>query len=75
MASHYWIINESDYYHGLFEECQIINFTTVTSQLIFSGDISADLVGTFQCCIQDGNGCISSDFLQINGMYYYSIIK
>ena len=67
VTSYSWIVNGSDYYHGLFEENQIINYTTVTSQLIFSGNTSADLVGTFQCCIQDGNGRTSSDFIQRNG--------
>ena len=71
MASYSWIVNGSDYYHGLFEENQIINYTTVTSQLIFSGNNSADFVGILQCIILDGNGRISSDFLQINGIILY----
>ena len=62
VQSHSWIVNGS-HHDGLFEENQIINFTTGTSQLIFTG-YSVDLVGAFQCCITDGSGrTLSSDVL------------
>ena len=66
VVSYSWKVNGSHHYDGLFEENQIINFSTVTSQLIFTG-YSSDLVGTFQCCIIDGSGrTVSSDILQEN---------
>ena len=66
--SYSWKVNGSNHYDGLFEENQIINFTTGTSQLMFTG-CCADLVGTFQCCITDGSGrTLSSDVLPIGNI-------
>ena len=62
VESYSWIVNGSLHSDGLFEENQIINFTTATSQLMFT-DYSVDLVGTFQCCITDGLGRTSTDIL------------
>ena len=66
MASYYWRVNGSHYYQGLLEEVEIIEFMTVSSQVIFNGNGSQ--VGTLQCCIRDGMGHVLSGFLQINGM-------
>ena len=66
-----WKVNGSNRYSGIFEENQMINFMSVTSNLIFNV-YSSDLVGTFQCCIKDGSGRLkSSDTLQINGNVLY----
>ena len=71
--SYCWIVNGSHHYDGLFEENQIINYTTGTSQLIFTVS-SVDLVGTFQCSISDVTGRTSSScILQINGNILHSI--
>ena len=35
MASYYWIVNGSDYYHRLFEENRVINYTAVKSSDTF----------------------------------------
>ena len=71
--SYSWKVNGSHQYDGLFEENQIINYTTGTSQLIFTGS-NVDLVGTFQCCITDGLGRTSSScILQINGNILHSL--
>ena len=68
VASYLWIVNGSHYYPGLLEEITIMDFVTVTSRLTFNGNNTQ--VGTFQSCIQDGLGRISSGFFQINGIVY-----
>ena len=67
MWSYFWKVNGSHNYDGLFKENEIIDYTTVSSQLIFTG-YSVDLFGTFQCCIMDElRRTLSSGSLAING--------
>ena len=67
VAAYGWIVNGSQYCHGLSDKMKIINYTTVTSQLFYNGN-STKLVGTFQCTIEDGMGRnLSSESLEING--------
>ena len=66
VVSYSWKINKSNHYEGLFNDNQIINFTTGTSQVTFT-NYSADLVGTFQCCITDGSGRTMSSSILPNG--------
>ena len=53
------MVNGLHHYDGMFKENQIVNFSTVMSQVVFTG-CSVDLVGIFQCCIKDGLGRTSS---------------
>jgi len=62
-----WLRNGVLIYQSDFKEVQIMNKTTVKSKVVLDVN-NIFLNGTFQCCVVDGNGRISSDYIQINGI-------
>jgi len=67
VSTYSWMRNGVVIYQSDFKDVKIINKTTVTSKVVL--DVNKTFLnGTFQCCVVDGNGRISSDSIQINGI-------